>query len=99
MAVAPRSDPAAAAVTDPAAAPACPDCGFRVYNRRYPHCESCGALLPESIVYSPVERHALLVADEERALEKARNERSTGGTSPSGFDESVMSALMTLTEP
>lgn len=83
---------------DLSATPTCPDCGFRIYNRRYPNCESCGAVLPESIAYSPVERHALLVADEERALEKARNERSTGDTSPSGFDESVMSAVMTLTE-
>lgn len=78
--------------------PKCPDCGFEVFNRRYPKCESCGAVLPESIVYSPVERHALLVADEERSLEKARNEKTTGDTAPSSFDESVMSAVMGLTE-
>jgi hypothetical protein len=78
--------------------PKCPDCGFQVYNRRFPKCESCGAVLPESIVYSPVERHALLVADEERDLERARNEKPTGDAAPASFDDSVMSALMELTE-
>jgi len=80
------------------APPRCPECGFQVFNRRYPKCESCGAELPETIVYTPVERHALLVADEERALEKARNERTTGDTVSPSFDDSVMSAVMGLTE-
>jgi hypothetical protein len=80
------------------AAPRCPDCGFQVFNRRFPKCESCGALLPESIVYSAVERHALLVADEERDFEKARNEKSTGDASPASLDDSVMSALMGLSD-
>jgi hypothetical protein len=80
------------------AAPRCPDCGFQVFNRRFPKCESCGALLPVSIVYSTVERHALLVADEERDFEKSRNEKPTGNGAPASFDDSVMSALMDLSE-
>jgi hypothetical protein len=84
---------------DLSAAPTCPDCGFRIYNRRYPNCESCGVALPADLVYSPVERHALLVADEERALERARGERSsTGDTIHPSFDEAVVSAVMALTE-
>ena len=83
---------------DPTVAPTCPECGFRVFNRRFPKCESCGAALPESIVYSPVERQTLLVADEQRALEKARGETSGADATHASFDESVLSALMGLTE-
>ncbi|MGZ5157825.1 MAG: hypothetical protein ACXWJA_15565 [Caldimonas sp.] len=79
-------------------APTCPACGFRVYNRRYPNCESCGAALPESLVYSSVERHALLVADEERALDEARRERSAGEPLSTSLDEAIVSAVMGLTE-
>lgn len=61
---------------DTSAAPTCPACGFRVFNRRYPKCESCGAVLPESIAYTEVERHALLAADEARQLENDRLERA-----------------------
>lgn len=78
-------------------APTCPACGFRVFNRRYPKCESCGAELPESIVYSPVERQTLLRADEERALEKARNDKPVVDASPASFDDAVVSAVMGLT--
>ncbi|MEO8523794.1 MAG: hypothetical protein ABI460_03645 [Caldimonas sp.] len=83
---------------DGGAAPRCPDCGFQVFNRRFPKCESCGALLPEPIVYSAVERHALLVADEERDLERARQEKSGASGAAPSFDDSVLSALMDLTD-
>jgi hypothetical protein len=32
--------------------PKCPECGFSMFNRRFAKCESCGALLPTSIVYT-----------------------------------------------
>ena len=83
---------------DFAVAPVCPECGFRVFNRRFPKCESCGAELPESIVYSPVERHTLLVAEEERSLEKARGEKSGAGATHASIDDSLLSAVMGLTE-
>jgi hypothetical protein len=84
---------------DLSAAPTCPECGFRVFNRRYPKCESCGAVLPDSIVYSAVERYTLQVQDEERALEKARNDKPVVDGIPGSFDEAVVSAVMGLTEP
>lgn len=37
----------------------CPECGFRIFNRRYPKCEFCGAALPEPLVYSAEELAAL----------------------------------------
>jgi ribosomal protein L37E len=81
-----------------AAAPTCPACGFRVFNRRYPKCESCGAALPESIVYSAVERYTLQRADEERVLEQARNDKPVVDGIPGSFDEAVVSAVLGLTE-
>jgi len=74
---------------DTTGTPTCPECGFRIYNRRFPNCESCGATLPETLVYSPVERFALQQADEERALERARHgaaeDRSI--TTPGSLDD------------
>lgn len=78
-------------------APSCPACGFRVFNRRCPKCESCGAELPAWLVYSPSERQALLTADEQHDLERARN-ASTSVTAHPSFDESVISVVMALTE-
>jgi hypothetical protein len=85
---------------DTSAAPACPECGFRIYNRRFPNCESCGAALPESLVYSPVERLALKVEEDERALEEARHSASEefSITTPGSLDDGVMTAVMGLTE-
>lgn len=83
---------------DGGVAPRCPECGFQVFNRRYPKCESCGASLPETIVYSPVERHTLLAAEEERALERARRETSPVDAAPASLDDALVSAMMGLTD-
>nr|WP_315209668.1 hypothetical protein [uncultured Albidiferax sp.] len=39
--------------------PHCPACGFTVFNRRHPRCESCHAELPPGCVYSAAELTAL----------------------------------------
>ncbi|HZV91780.1 MAG TPA: hypothetical protein VFF72_01110 [Caldimonas sp.] len=80
------------------AAPVCPECGFRVFNRRYPKCESCGAILPETLVYSATERHALRVADEERELERARHERPSDSILPPAEEHPLLSAMLDLAE-
>ena len=49
--------------------PKCPECGFSVFNRRFAKCESCGALLPVSIVYTADELKQL--ADKEKAEEES----------------------------
>lgn len=36
----------------------CPACGFVVYNRRVAKCESCSALLPAELRYTPEELQA-----------------------------------------
>lgn len=81
-----------------ASAPHCPECGFEVFNRRYPKCESCGAVLPESIVYSTTERHALVAAEEEVSLERARRETSSGVTTPGSLDDGIMTAVLGVSQ-
>jgi hypothetical protein len=85
---------------DTSAAPTCPQCGFRVYNRRFPNCESCGAALPETLVYSPSERFALQKAEEERSLEQARHSaaENISITTPGSLDDALLTAAMALTE-
>jgi predicted RNA-binding Zn-ribbon protein involved in translation (DUF1610 family) len=69
----------------------CPACGFAVFNRRLPGCESCGAALPAEFLFTPKD---LGVLDAEQArndkvraelkrqadeLEKKRVQRRGGG--------------------
>ena len=85
---------------DSSAAPACPECGFRIYNRRFPDCESCGAALPETLVYSPAERFALKQEEEERSLETARRDSAHDFsiTTPGSLDDGLLTAVMGVTE-
>ncbi len=87
------------AVADPIAevGPHCPACGFRVFNRRYPKCESCGAELPPDIAYSDAERHRLMAAEEAIALEVARQSRGgpTSGAVP--LDDAIVTAIVETT--
>lgn len=77
--------------------PKCPECRFSIFNRRFGKCESCGALLPTSIVYTADELKALAEkdkADEEaqkKALARLQPERKDpfkggGGATEGGFD-------------
>ena len=84
---------------DTSATPTCPDCGFRIYNRRFPSCESCGAVLPDTLVYSAAERFALQQEEEQRALERARRsgEEDFRITTPGSLDDAVLTAALDLT--
>jgi hypothetical protein len=84
---------------DTSSTPTCPECGFRIYNRRYPNCESCGAALPETLVYSPAERFALQHEEEERALERDRRSLidEVSITTPHSLDDAVLNAAVKLT--
>ena len=80
------------------APPACPSCGFEIFNRRYPRCESCGVQLPETLVYSPSERFALQRADDEQTAERARHAPVDDGLPFAPFDAAVVSGLVALSE-
>ena len=85
---------------DANAGPHCPACGFRVFNRRYPKCESCGAELPDDVAYSAAERHSLIEREEELARAAARVQRPSSDSAfgTTSFDDAVVSALVTSTE-
>jgi anti-sigma factor RsiW len=48
----------------------CQECGFKVFNRRYPKCESCGAALAQGVALSTTERSALF--EEDRVAAEAK---------------------------
>lgn len=78
--------------------PHCPACGFRVFNRRYPKCESCGAELPPDVAYSDAERHRLMAAEEALALEVARQSRSGPVSGAMPLDDPLVTALVDSTD-
>lgn len=51
----------------------CQACGFTVFNRRYPKCESCGAMLAPGLALTEAERNALF--ESERLLEEEERKR------------------------
>lgn len=81
---------------DPSSAPVCPACGFRIFNRRYPKCESCGAALPQSLAYTAAERRALMAAEDERERAEARDARPEAHSADDG---AILAAVLTLTSP
>jgi len=84
---------------DTTSTPTCPECGFRIYNRRFPSCESCGAALPDTLVYSAAERLALQQEEDRRALERAHrsSEEAFRITTPGSLDDAVLTAALDLT--
>jgi len=68
----------------------CPDCGFRIFNRRHPRCEACGQTLPQALLFSAEERIALDAEHEKsrrerERLEQARRRRQSDQISDSPF--------------
>jgi len=67
----------------------CQSCGFPVYNRRYPKCESCGVELAEGLAMSVEERRASFEADRiesERAWrERQKRERDAPPSDGGGY--------------
>jgi hypothetical protein len=55
-------------------------------------------MLPETIVYTAVERHSLHLVEEERTLAKTRNDPSSVDGTPVSLDDALVSAMMGLTE-
>lgn len=57
----------------------CPICGFRIFNRRYPRCESCKALLPSELVHSAEEVKNLQrseIASEQKQVKPKKDGRT-----------------------
>jgi hypothetical protein len=66
----------------------CQACGFTVFNRRYPKCESCGVILAPGLALTDAERNALfeserLSAEEDRKKRERDNRKKSDKDSPS----------------
>ncbi|MDQ6684648.1 MAG: hypothetical protein M3Z16_05925 [Pseudomonadota bacterium] len=81
-----------------AAAPHCPACGFEIFNRRYPRCESCGAALPDSLVYSEAERETLRSVEAARDLREARDGRVIGNDAVPAAADPLLTSLIDVTD-
>ncbi len=63
----------------------CQTCGFSVFNRRYPKCESCGIELAEGIALSKSELKALLGSEAEAArLAWRERQKAASQSAPDG---------------
>lgn len=66
--------------------PKCPECGFSIFNRRFAKCESCGAQLPTSIVYTADELKARVEKDKaDEETQKKALARLKSGTEDSNL--------------
>ena len=79
-------------------APGCPSCGARVFNRRYPKCEFCGAKLPDSHSLHCGRGSALQKADEDaervEPMPGPRNAESMAG--PTASTQAAVRMVSTL---
>lgn len=64
--------------------PCCQACGFAVYNRRYPKCESCGAVLAVGLAMTFEARSAAFEVDRAEAEREAREKKREADASASG---------------
>jgi hypothetical protein len=65
----------------------CPSCGFQIFNRRVPKCESCGAMLPSELLFSQDQIAALNAEHEKNRKERAARAlavRGRGSSSEGG---------------
>jgi hypothetical protein len=74
--------------------PKCQACGFRVFNRRYPKCESCGEVLAAGIALSSQERDTLL--EQDRTTSEAEWQEKQKKSRASQTDPSAGSAVMAV---
>ena len=65
----------------PTEGPRCPECGFRIFNRRYPRCESCKSLLPAELLYSREQIEQMQVREQAEALARSENRTRKPGDS------------------
>jgi hypothetical protein len=70
----------------------CQACGFRVFNRRYPKCESCGEILAAGVALSSHERDALF--EQDRATTEAEWQEKQGKLRSSQTDADAGSVLL-----
>lgn len=74
----------------------CPQCGFRIFNRRVAKCEKCAAALPAELRYSEDEIAALDADHEKSAAERrAREEKERRDDDDDGAAAATITSLLT----
>jgi uncharacterized membrane protein len=64
----------------------CPACDFPIYNRRVKRCESCGAELPQALLYSERQIASIDAEFEKNKTQVDRMKRNMGVPGASGGD-------------
>ena len=66
----------------------CPSCNFPIFNRRVKRCESCGADLPQSLLYSEEQIASIDAEFEKNKAQVDRMKRNMGVPGSVGGDVS-----------
>jgi len=74
--------------------PRCPACGFGVFNRRYPKCESCGAKLPAAMLYTKPELDALRSSEVEQLEHELERQREASKAATAAAQQAALAALI-----
>lgn len=77
--------------------PRCPNCSFIVFNRRYPKCESCGAELPTTLLYSEAEREALLKSESAQLEHEMERQREASKEATAAAQQAALVAFIAIT--
>lgn len=64
----------------------CPSCNFLIFNRRVTRCESCGAALPQALLYSAQQIESIDAEFEKNKAQVDRMKRNMGVPSTGGSD-------------
>ncbi len=64
----------------------CPSCDFPIFNRRVKRCESCGADLPQELLYSEQQIESIDAEFEKNKAQVDRMKRNSGVSSSDGGD-------------
>ncbi|MFH2134865.1 MAG: hypothetical protein ABII81_06750 [Pseudomonadota bacterium] len=64
----------------------CPACDFPIFNRRVPRCESCGADLPQALLYSEQQIASIDAEFDKNKAQVDRLKRNMGVPGTSGGD-------------
>ncbi len=64
----------------------CPSCNFPIFNRRVKRCESCGADLPQALLYSTQQVEAIDAEFEKNKAQVDKMKRSMGVPGAGGGD-------------
>lgn len=76
--------------------PRCHKCGFTVFSRRYPKCESCGTELPSELLYSDAEREALRKSEAAQLEHEMERQREASKEATATAQQAALVAFIAI---